>query len=68
MYFYNTKLNKYEQAQLLEMCNIAFIFDGNSYHDVKQILNKNKIKCEQAICSHFFIAIFLAQKISINYN
>ena len=41
MYFYRTKLNKYEQAQLLEMCGNAFIFDGIGCNSVKQILITN---------------------------
>ena len=56
MYFYITKLIKYEQAQLLEMCSNAFILDGIGCNGVKQISNTNTEKCGQTICSHFFIA------------
>ncbi|MEO5945434.1 MAG: hypothetical protein ABIP79_01355 [Chitinophagaceae bacterium] len=56
MYFYITKFNKYEQAQLLEMRSHAFIFDGIGCNGVKLLVNTNTEECGQAICSHFFIA------------
>ena len=56
MYFYVTKRNKNEQAQLLEMCGSAILFDGIGCNGVKQVLSTNIEKCGQIICSHFFIA------------
>ncbi len=37
MYFYITKFNKYEQAQLLEMRSNAFIFDGIGCNGVNKL-------------------------------
>ena len=56
MYFYILKIKKNEQAQLLEMCGHAFIFDGIGCNGVKQNSQTNTVKCGQAFCSHFFIS------------